>query len=115
LTLFVEEFPQHLSSDTACYPTHSSIRSPGREGEPYLGAIIHLLPRLTSTPPGFFITLPSPTQNPPPASTMPRETDSPESTIVWTDEEKRYLRRLLSHDFLAASSEIRRALTTRRM
>ena len=46
---------------------------------------------------------------------MARPADSHESIIVWTDEEKRYLRRLLSHDFLSSSDEIRRALTTRRM
>lgn len=46
---------------------------------------------------------------------MSRPTGSPESIIVWTDEEKRYLRRLLSHDFLSSSDEIRRALTNRQL
>lgn len=41
--------------------------------------------------------------------------DPRESIIVWTEEERRYLRRLLSHDFLSSTEEIRRALTVRRM
>ncbi|SPN97275.1 uncharacterized protein DNG_00789 [Cephalotrichum gorgonifer] len=44
-----------------------------------------------------------------------RGADSPESIIVWTEEEKRYLRRMLSLDFLSSGEEIRRALTVRRM
>ena len=39
---------------------------------------------------------------------MPRAVTSRESIIVWTDEERRYLRRLLSHDFSPSSDEARR-------
>lgn len=46
---------------------------------------------------------------------MTRPAGSPESIIVWTDEERRYLRRLLSHDFLSSNDELRRALTNGRM
>lgn len=46
---------------------------------------------------------------------MTRPEGSPESIIVWTEEEKRYLRRLLSHDFLSSSDELRRARTNRHM
>ncbi|MBE3043539.1 hypothetical protein IMZ48_13400, partial [Candidatus Bathyarchaeota archaeon] len=46
---------------------------------------------------------------------MSRPGGSPESIIVWTPEERRYLRRLLNHDFLTSTDEIRRVLTNRRL